>query len=125
MLGNLDGQIEAARARRALALANSVPMASRFDPRLPGSPTPQPQRPIRPSAIDPGPLPDNDEDIAFAPLTRLSQWIAQKKTVEQAADRDLSRPDRGVWPAAGMLRHRDGRALARAGRRCRRALEDG
>jgi hypothetical protein len=79
MLGNLDGQIEAARARRALALANSVPMASRFDPRLPGSPTPQPQRPIRPSAIDPGPLPDNDEDIAFAPLTRLSQWIAQKK----------------------------------------------
>jgi hypothetical protein len=79
MQGNLDGQIEAARARRALALANSVPMASRFDPRLPGSPTPQPQRPIRPSDIDPGPLPDSDEDIAFAPLTRLSQWIAQRK----------------------------------------------
>jgi len=36
MLDNLDGQIEAARARRALAFDNDLPMASRFDPRLPG-----------------------------------------------------------------------------------------
>ena len=36
MLDNLDGQIEGARARRALTLENHVPTASRFDPRLPG-----------------------------------------------------------------------------------------
>ena len=36
MLDNLDGQIEAARARRALTFENHVPTASRFDPRLPG-----------------------------------------------------------------------------------------
>ena len=50
MVGNLAGQIESARARRALTLANSVPMAARFDPRLPGFPAPPPQRPLRPSA---------------------------------------------------------------------------
>jgi hypothetical protein len=77
MLDNLEGQIEGARARRAVAFANGVPMASRFDPRLPGSPVPAPQRPPRPSDAEPGPLPTSDEDIAFAPVARLSQWIAR------------------------------------------------
>jgi hypothetical protein len=35
MVGNLAGQIESARKRRDVPLANSMPMASRFDPRLP------------------------------------------------------------------------------------------
>ena len=77
MLDNLDGQIEGARARRALTLENHVPTASRFDPRLAGFRPPPPQAPIRGSDGDPGPLPDSDEDIAFAPVTSLSQWIAR------------------------------------------------
>ena len=77
MLDNLDGQIEAARARRALTFENHVPTASRFDPRLPGFRPPPPPAPLRRSAADPGPLPDSDEDIAFAPVTSLSQWIAR------------------------------------------------
>ncbi|WP_212523531.1 amidase [Actibacterium sp. MT2.3-13A] len=76
MAGNLGGQIEAAVARRKVALANSAPMALRFDPRLPTTPMPAPQGPLRFSAADPGPLPDDDADIAFAPLPRLSAWIA-------------------------------------------------
>ena len=36
MVDNLDGQRDAAVARRALALDNNTPMAARFDPRLPG-----------------------------------------------------------------------------------------
>ena len=32
-----------------------------------------------PTKIDPGPLPAKDEDIAFAPLTRLSRWIEERK----------------------------------------------
>lgn len=75
MLDNLDGQIEAARARRALSLENQVPMASRFDPRLPGFPASEPQAPLAPTEADPGDLPDSEEDIAFAPVTRLSAWI--------------------------------------------------
>jgi Asp-tRNA(Asn)/Glu-tRNA(Gln) amidotransferase A subunit family amidase len=31
------------------------------------------------SAIDPGPLPTNDADIAFAPVTQLARWIETRK----------------------------------------------
>jgi Asp-tRNA(Asn)/Glu-tRNA(Gln) amidotransferase A subunit family amidase len=31
------------------------------------------------SAIDPGPLPTNDADIAYAPVTQLSRWIETRK----------------------------------------------
>ncbi len=75
MLDNLDGQIEAAQARRKLFFSNDLPPASRFDPRLPGAP-PRPQhQPLVRSSRDAGPLPSSDEDIAFAPITDLSQWI--------------------------------------------------
>ena len=77
MVDNLDGQIEAARARRALTFANHAPPASRFDPRLPGFRPPPPQTPIRGSAAEPGPLPDSEDDIACAPVTSLSRWIAR------------------------------------------------
>jgi len=75
MLDNLDGQIEAAQARRKLVFPNHLPPASRFDPRLPGAPSPPPRRPLVLSARKTGPLPDSDEDIAFAPVTDLSRWI--------------------------------------------------
>src|SRR6185369_1156733 len=35
------------------------------------------------SAVNPGPLPSRDEDIAFAPVTKLSQWIHQRKLTSQ------------------------------------------
>ncbi len=75
MLDNLDGQIEGAQARRKLVFPNGLPPAGRFDPRLPGARPPAPQRPLVRSKHDAGPLPDSDEDIAFAPVSELSQWI--------------------------------------------------
>ena len=74
MLDNLDGQRELAIARRGLALENSTPMASRFDPRLPGFAMPYGADALRYSEVARN-LPDNDEDIAFAPLTDLSHWV--------------------------------------------------
>ncbi len=52
---------------------------SHSDPVLPGQ-TRGPERDqfIR-SKVDEGPLPEKSEDIAFAPLTRLSRWIEQRK----------------------------------------------
>ncbi|MBZ9935694.1 amidase [Mesorhizobium sp. BR1-1-16] len=74
MLDNLEGQIASAVARRAVVLDNTVPMASRFDPRLPTTPVPSPQtEPVYSSVTTP--CPDDDTDIAFAPLTHLSAWI--------------------------------------------------
>ena len=75
MVGNLEGQIASAVARRKLSLANDMPMASRFDPRLPTTSPPAAQEPPRYSAVA-VPLPGNDADIAFAPLTHLAAWIA-------------------------------------------------
>ncbi|MGI9357701.1 MAG: amidase [Rhizobiaceae bacterium] len=75
MVGNLSGQIESTVARRKVTMANSVPMASRFDPRLPDFSMPDvsdSQFLGRHSA----PLPDSDEDIAFATLPHLAAWIA-------------------------------------------------
>jgi Asp-tRNA(Asn)/Glu-tRNA(Gln) amidotransferase A subunit family amidase len=77
MLDNLDAQIAAAEARRKLVFANDAPPACRFDPRLPDFPPLPAHALLRPSGGDPGPLPDGNDDIAFAPVTQLSRWIRQ------------------------------------------------
>jgi len=41
-------------------------------------PRPAQNRMVR-SHLDPGPLPANDADIAFAPLTQLSRWIENRQ----------------------------------------------
>jgi Asp-tRNA(Asn)/Glu-tRNA(Gln) amidotransferase A subunit family amidase len=74
MVGNLAGQIESARTRRTVPLANSMPMASRFDPRPPSFRMPA-ERPLRFSVFASKPLPKDDSDIAFAPVGELSAWI--------------------------------------------------
>ncbi len=74
MLDNLEGQIVSAIQRRAVPLANSVPMAMRFDPRLPGFAMPHGADAVRVSKVTVV-LPTADEDIAFAPVTHLSVWI--------------------------------------------------
>jgi Asp-tRNA(Asn)/Glu-tRNA(Gln) amidotransferase A subunit family amidase len=75
MADNLGGQIDAARACRAMALPNDAPTASRFDPRLPGFRMP-PGPDVLSLSSDLPALPANAEDIAFAPLKHLTGWVA-------------------------------------------------
>jgi Asp-tRNA(Asn)/Glu-tRNA(Gln) amidotransferase A subunit family amidase len=35
------------------------------------------------SNVDPGPLPSSDDEIAYAPVTRLSRWIQQRKLTSE------------------------------------------
>ena len=77
MLENLEGQIASAQMRRAVRLENDEPMASRFDPRLPHFVMPTSAGKAQFSDTDGGPLPDDDDDIAFAPMTQLSAWLRQ------------------------------------------------
>lgn len=79
MLDNLEGQIAAAKLRRATPFPNDLPMATRFDPRLPGFQPPRQPAPGPWALPDPGPLPDDDEDIAFAPLTAQAAWFKAGK----------------------------------------------
>ena len=74
MLDNLEGQITSALQRRAVSLANSVPMAMRFDPRLPGFVMPH-QTDVLRLSVATAPLPEQEEDIAYAPVTNLATWI--------------------------------------------------
>ena len=73
ILEALESQLLATKARREVTLSNSVPMALRFDPRLPGFQMPADGTPHRSKPQTA--LPDSDEDIAFAHLPELSSWI--------------------------------------------------
>jgi Asp-tRNA(Asn)/Glu-tRNA(Gln) amidotransferase A subunit family amidase len=67
---------------RALPLDN-VPPALRFDPRLSGSPVRIQEGSLTRSPVDPGPLPESDEDVAFAPVVCLSRWIERRELTSQ------------------------------------------
>ena len=73
MVENLEGQILSAKMRRTTELDNTVPMASRFDPRLPGFSMPAGSyvKTKSQSSL----LPDSEEDIAFATVGELGHWI--------------------------------------------------
>jgi Asp-tRNA(Asn)/Glu-tRNA(Gln) amidotransferase A subunit family amidase len=68
---------------RNVALEPVVAPFSRYDSVLPGQHAgPQQDRFIR-TKSDPGPLPANDADIAFAPVTHLSRWIEHRKLTSE------------------------------------------
>lgn len=75
MVTNLEGQIEQARQRRTVALPNTAPTACRFDPRLADFVMPAEPGVLRFSLAVADELPGDEEDIAFAPVTRLGAWI--------------------------------------------------
>ncbi len=57
--------------------------ASRWDPVLSGNPAgPERHRFVR-STSAPDPLPTNEQDIAFAPLSRLSRWIETRQLTSE------------------------------------------
>lgn len=58
---------------------NTLAPALRFDPRLPGMKFNMGSASFHRSENDSGPLPSNDEDIAFAPVTKLSRWIEKRQ----------------------------------------------
>ncbi|MFM2045695.1 MAG: hypothetical protein RLY86_4271 [Pseudomonadota bacterium] len=79
MLATLEEQVERLRILRTLAPPNDLAPASTFDPRLPGIAYPaQENRVVVAGPVPPAP-PRDAADIAFAPLTHLSSWIAAGK----------------------------------------------
>jgi Asp-tRNA(Asn)/Glu-tRNA(Gln) amidotransferase A subunit family amidase len=68
---------------RKVKIEDSVAPYSNWNPVLPGQHAgPMQDRFVR-SNIDPGQLPGNDEDIAFAPVTKLSRWIEKRKLTSE------------------------------------------
>ncbi len=59
---------------RKLALEPELAPATKWDPAMNGTAGPARDHVVR-GKTDPGPLPASDDEIAFAPVTRLSRWI--------------------------------------------------
>ncbi len=68
---------------RKLVLETTVAPWSQVNPVLPGhSAGPERDRFI-PTNTDPGPLPESDADIAYAPVWKLSRWIENRKLTSE------------------------------------------
>lgn len=68
---------------RKVELPDGLAPYSQWNPVFSGTPAgPKRNRVVR-SAFDDHPLPANDTDIAFAPLTQLSRWIETRKLTSQ------------------------------------------
>jgi Asp-tRNA(Asn)/Glu-tRNA(Gln) amidotransferase A subunit family amidase len=84
---NLASLYERRTGPRKIALESALSPATIWNPMLPGlKPITARDQFIR-SKSDPGPLPSNSEDIAFAPVTRLSRWIEQRKITSEQLTR--------------------------------------
>src|ERR1039457_3460456 len=69
---------------RKFSLDATVAPASRWDPVLPGQPAEGPARDrFLGSKADAGPLPADDRDIAFAPVTQLARWIETRRLTSE------------------------------------------
>jgi Asp-tRNA(Asn)/Glu-tRNA(Gln) amidotransferase A subunit family amidase len=80
---NLAAVYERRTGPRAVVLEPTLAPFSRYHSVLTGQPSgPQRDQFIR-SKTDPGPLPSNDADIAFSPVTQLSRWIEQRKLTSE------------------------------------------
>ena len=80
---NMAALYERRTGPRKVALEAPVAPATVWNPVLPGLKVgPERDRFLR-SNRDPGPLPGNDADIAYAPVWRLSRWIEQRKLTSE------------------------------------------
>jgi len=76
---NLAAVYERRRGPRKVALGASAVPWSRYNPVLPGQKAGPGRAQFVRSKTDPGPLPADDANIAYAAVTKLSRWIEQRK----------------------------------------------
>jgi Asp-tRNA(Asn)/Glu-tRNA(Gln) amidotransferase A subunit family amidase len=76
---SMAAMLERRTGPRKVAIDDAIAPASQWIPgRIDTHAGPARDRFVR-SAADPGPLPASDDEIAFAPVTRLSRWIERKQ----------------------------------------------
>src|SRR5215468_4843988 len=80
---NLAAVYERRVGPRKVAIESSVAPYSQWNPVLPGRSSGPPKENFLRSHADPAPLPEKEEDIAFAPVTKLSRWIEQRKLTSE------------------------------------------
>lgn len=81
--GNMASLYERRTGPRRIELGPTLAPFSRYHSLMPGQQMPAGKNRLVRSKIDPGPLPGHEEDIAYAPVTRLSRWLEQKKLTSE------------------------------------------
>jgi Asp-tRNA(Asn)/Glu-tRNA(Gln) amidotransferase A subunit family amidase len=80
---SMAGLYERRTGPRKLEIESTIAPATRWDPMLPGIHTMPTRDHFVRSERDPGPLPAKDEDIAFAPVTKLSRWVERRELTSE------------------------------------------
>jgi Asp-tRNA(Asn)/Glu-tRNA(Gln) amidotransferase A subunit family amidase len=75
LAASVPAQAESVIKLRRVPRPITLQPAIHFDPRLPGERYPAQESAVRLARADESPLPRDDADIAYAPLTQLSQWL--------------------------------------------------
>ena len=92
---SMAAMLERRTGPRTVAITPEVAPGFVWNPALPGVTVPALRNRFVRSRVDPGPLPTNDGDIAYAPVTELSRWIETRKlTAERLTRIYLDRIDR-------------------------------
>jgi Asp-tRNA(Asn)/Glu-tRNA(Gln) amidotransferase A subunit family amidase len=100
---------------KKVELESTLAPASRWDPVLPGEKAVPQRDQFVWTKADPGPLPSNDEDLAFAPVTHLARWIEKRQlTSEKITQLYLDRLERFNPKLRCAITITRDRALARA-----------
>jgi hypothetical protein len=81
--GNMASLYQRRTGPRKIALESTLAPFSLYKSVMPGQKAPAGKDQFVRSKSDPGPLPSNDADIAYASLTKLSRWIEQKKLTSE------------------------------------------
>jgi len=81
--GNLASVYERRTGPHKVDLPASVVPYSSWNPVLPGRKAGPDRDQFVRSKTDPGPLPKNEDEIAFAPVTRLSRWIETRQITSE------------------------------------------
>jgi len=95
VLATIADQLEAIRLLRAVEKPNALHPAQVFSPRLPGVDYPTQRKRVVTGRVDAGELPSDDNDIAFAPVWKLSRWLQTRRlTSRRLTDIYLARIER-------------------------------
>src|SRR5580693_9005462 len=81
--GNLAAVYERRTGPHKLDLPPSVVPYSSWNPVLPGHKAGPDRDQFVRAKTDPGPLPKNEDEIAFAPVTRLSRWVETRQITSE------------------------------------------
>jgi Asp-tRNA(Asn)/Glu-tRNA(Gln) amidotransferase A subunit family amidase len=81
--GNMASLYERRTGPRKIPLESTLSPFSRYESVMPNQKVEVGTNEFIRSKNDPGPLPANDEDIAYSPVTKLSRWIQQKKLTSE------------------------------------------